>query len=163
MGTYWFCKAKEALGLSSHHVGWTWKWKIPRIKWLLMKITIPCYAWKNGSCSAQNCQELESAWGNGANGGGGRWQGALIWTKLHWIKEEVASLKATMSLLWKVGHVISANILTKWWVAEMSGWFPFFETEKWTPLWLEVGSSASEGLGALPWAGHTGVERDWLS
>lgn len=45
----------------------------------------------------------------------------------------------------------------------MSGWFPFFETEKWTPLWLEVGSSASEGLGALPWAGHIGVERDWLS
>lgn len=45
----------------------------------------------------------------------------------------------------------------------MSGWFPFFETEKWTPLWLEVGSSASEGLGALPWAGHIGVGRDWLS
>lgn len=41
--TYWFCKAKEALGLSSHHVGWTWKWKIPKIKWLLMKINIPCY------------------------------------------------------------------------------------------------------------------------
>lgn len=26
-------------------------------------------------------------------------------TRLHWIKEEVTSLKVTMPLLWKVGHV----------------------------------------------------------
>lgn len=148
MGTYWFCKAKEALGLSSHHVGWTWKWKIPQITanenhhpLLYMK------EWQLFS------PELSGAWvclGKWGNGRGGQWQGALIWTKLHWIKEEVASLKMTMSLLWKVGHVLLANILTKWWVVEMSGWFSFFETEKWTP---EVGSSASEGLGALPWVG----------
>lgn len=48
-----------------------------QIKQLLMKTRISCYAWKNGSCSVQNGQELESAWEKW-----GKWRG---WVASSWL------------------------------------------------------------------------------
>ena len=51
--------------------------------------------------------QLSRAWlrDDEDNGRGGWCQVDLILTKLHWIKEEVAFLKVTISLLCKIGHV----------------------------------------------------------
>lgn len=72
--TYWFCEAEEALGLSSYHVGWTCRGKTPKSSsWK----SISWFTWKNGSCLALNCQELEKKF-NSALEKWGKWRGWVV-------------------------------------------------------------------------------------